>query len=105
MKRTIERPNSRLVCGRVRAPIGSWQDLDFILVPATVNAGIPKTMIFVDNRADAQHIATYLRSQLPDRQGELTAVRVYTAGYPPNTRSASMELFLALSSWLDPTAL
>jgi superfamily II DNA helicase RecQ len=95
MKRTIERPNIRLVCGRVRASNGSWTDLDFILDSAIVNAMIPKTMMFVDNRTDAQHIATYLRTQLPDQDDVLTAVRVYTAGYPPNTRSASMELFLA----------
>jgi superfamily II DNA helicase RecQ len=94
MKRTIERPNIRLVCGRVRASNGSWKDLDFIFDSAVVNAMIPKTMIFVDNRTDAQHIATYLRTQLPDRDDALTAVRVYTAAYPPNTRSASMELFL-----------
>jgi hypothetical protein len=94
MRRSLLRTNIRLLFARARAPVGDYSDLDFLILNSPV-AFIPKTMIFVDDKNEAQHIATYMRKRLSDPVEGATAICVYTAAHSTNSRNEFMSLFLA----------
>jgi hypothetical protein len=97
LKRSIARNNVRLLISKAAG--AGYHDLDFLLDQSSIVSLIPKTMIFVDSKAEAQSLAGYLRSRLPPATMQSGVsddiIRVYTASLDPPTRAEFMRLFKA----------
>jgi superfamily II DNA helicase RecQ len=102
LQRSIARQNIQLFCARIQGT--KYIDLDFLL-PATGSfsaATIPKTMIFVDSRNEAQIIAGYIRGRLQKVLHSSVAnivdvhqiICVFSAIHDKESRDEHMDWFL-----------
>jgi superfamily II DNA helicase RecQ len=66
LQRSNDRPNIHIVVRKMKYPLNSFHDLDF-LIPDNWQPGIPlpKFLVFFDNISDSVEAAKYLRSRLP----------------------------------------
>lgn len=98
LKRSIDRPNIKLVCMPIAHSIASRKDLMF-LVPVTSSTfdarKIPKTMLFMDSRAIVCDTATQLITRLPLQHRNSDVICDYSTALSEPRRAQIMQKFKA----------
>ncbi|RPA88131.1 P-loop containing nucleoside triphosphate hydrolase protein [Ascobolus immersus RN42] len=66
IKQSVQRDNINIVAARITSKPGAWTEFDFLFKQVRREGlmGIPKTMIFVDSKKEAQTLANFLRRRL-----------------------------------------
>jgi superfamily II DNA helicase RecQ len=102
LQRSIARANIQLFCARLQS--AKYADLEFLLpaIGSYSAATVPKTMIFVDSRNEAQTIAGHLRRRLQEALHVSAAnlidahqtICVFSAIHDKESRDEHMDWFL-----------
>jgi superfamily II DNA helicase RecQ len=89
-----ERPEIALAVRKCEFPLCSFQDLRFLFKGRIFHPlDIPKTFIFIDNKAHGHQAVRILNSFLPPNLASLGIIRPFNARHSPQYRSDAMERF------------
>lgn len=91
-----ERPELSLAVRKCEFPLNSFQDLRFLFRGHPFHPlDIPKTFIFIDDKAEGHRAVRALNSFLPPNLSHLGIIRPFNARHSPQYRSDAMERFKA----------